>query len=185
MKQRWDKIILSELSAAFDALDDAQVEALIDELLKPGRRVLCVGVGRVLISMKAWVKRLRHMNIDLNFVGAESEEPIGEGDLLIVASASGESLFPVAIARKAKQLGATVLYLGCTPTSSADELADLRVILRGRTKFTPASDPVSIQPMSTLFEQQLYLLCDMITLEIMARLGWDEKTVKDRHANLE
>ena len=67
MKQRWDKIILSELSAAFDALDEAQVETLIDELLKPGRRVLCVGVGRVLISMKAWVKRLRHMNIDPNF----------------------------------------------------------------------------------------------------------------------
>ena len=40
MKQRWDKIILSELSAAFDALDEAQVETLIDELLKPGRRVL-------------------------------------------------------------------------------------------------------------------------------------------------
>ena len=94
MKQRWDKLILRELSAAFDALDETQVEALIDELLKPGRRVLCVGVGRVLISMKAWVKRLRHMNIDLNYVGAESEEPIGRGDLLIVASASGESLFP-------------------------------------------------------------------------------------------
>lgn len=185
MKQRWDKIILRELSDAFDALDEAQVERLIDELLKPGRRVLCVGLGRVLISMKAWVKRLRHMNIDLNYVGAESEEPIGKGDLLIVASASGESLFPVAIAKKAKQLGATVLYLGCTPTSSADELADLHVLLRGRTKFTPADDPVSIQPMSTLFEQQLYLLCDMITLEIMDRLGWDEKTVKERHANLE
>ena len=45
--------------------------------------------------------------------------------------------------------------------------------------------PVSVQPMSTLFEQQLYLLCDMITLEIMDRLGWDEATVKARHANLE
>ena len=185
MKQRWDKIILRELTDAFDALDEAQMQRLVDELLVPGRRVLCVGVGRVLISMKAWVKRLRHMNIDLNYVGAESEEPIGRGDLLIVASASGESLFPVAIARKAKQLGATVLYLGCTPTSSANALADLHVLLRGRTKFTPANDPVSVQPMSTLFEQQLYLLCDVITLEIMARLGWSEETVKERHANLE
>lgn len=108
-----------------------------------------------------------------------------QGDLLIVASASGESLFPVAIAKKAKQFGATVLYLGCTPASSADELADLHVLLRGRTKFTPPGDPVSVQPMSTLFEQQLYLLCDMITLKIMDRLGWDEATVKARHANLE
>lgn len=40
MKKRWDKLILRELSAAFDALDETQVEALIDELLKPGRRVL-------------------------------------------------------------------------------------------------------------------------------------------------
>ena len=44
---------------------------------------------------------------------------------------------------------------------------------------------ISIQPMSTLVEQQLYLLCDVIALEIMKRNGWTEETVKNHHANLE
>ena len=144
MKQRWDKIILNELSAAFDALDETQVETLIDELLKPGRRVLCVGVGRVLISMKAWVKRLRHMNIDLNFVGAESEEPIGKGDLLIVASASGESLFPVAIARKAARRDRALSRLhadklrGRACGSSRDPARQNKVHAGVRSRFDPA-----------------------------------------------
>ena len=185
MKRRWHEVIIQELSQAMDKLDDSQLDTLIEAMTRPGRRVLCVGVGRVLLSMKAWVKRLRHLDIDLNFVGAESEEPIGPGDLLLVASASGESLFPVAIARKAKQLGAEIIYIGCTIPSSASELADHVVRLAGRTKFSRPEDPVSVQPMSTLFEQQLYLLCDAITLEIMDRRGWDEAYVKSKHANLE
>ena len=185
MKQRWHQIILQELAQSMDKLDDSQLDALVDAMTRPGRRVLCVGVGRVLLSMKAWVKRLRHLDIDLNFVGAESEEPIGPGDLLLVASASGESLFPVAIARKAKSLGAEIFYIGCTVPSSASELADKILQLAGRTKFSKPDDPVSVQPMSTLFEQQLYLLCDAITLEIMDRRGWNEAYVKSKHANLE
>ena len=185
MKRPWHQVILSELTDAMNRIDESQLDALVAAMTTPGRRVLCVGVGRVLISMKAWVKRLRHLDIDLNFVGAESEEPIGPGDLLLVASASGESLFPVAIARKAKSMGAEIIYIGCTVPSSASELADKVVQLAGRTKFSRPEDPVSIQPMSTLFEQQLYLLCDAITLEIMDRNGWDEAYVKNKHANLE
>ena len=185
MNFRWHEVILHELSEAMAHIDDKQLDQLIADMTQPRRRVLCVGVGRVLISMKAWVKRLRHLDIDLNFVGAESEEPIGVGDLLLVASASGESLFPVAIARKAKELGAQVIYIGCTVPSTASSLADHVVQLSGRTKYSRPEDPVSIQPMSTLFEQQLYLLGDMIALELMNRNGWDEAYVKNRHANLE
>ena len=90
-----------------------------------------------------------------------------------------------AIARIARNLGARVAYLGCTPGSSVDELADLRLLMRGRTKVpTPGAYP-SRQPMSTLFEQELYLLGDIVALEVMERRGWTEEDVRDRHANLE
>ena len=81
--------------------------------------------------------------------------------------------------------GAQVIYIGCTVPSTASSLADHVVKLSGRTKFSRPEDPVSIQPMSTLFEQQLYLLGDVIALELMERNGWDEAYVKSRHANLE
>ena len=183
--QAYRQIVIGELDRTLSAVDEGQYQAFVAALTQPGRRVLCVGVGRVLISMKAWVKRLVHLDIDINYVGSESERPIGPGDLLIAASASGESIFPVAIAKKAKELGAQVAYLGCTPGSAVDRLADLRLILQGRTKFTGKDQPVSVQPMSTLFEQQLYLLCDIITLDLMQRNGWEESYVKGRHANLE
>lgn len=185
MKNDWKAVILGELTQALSRVDEQQLDALVDGLTVPGRRVLCVGVGRVLISMKAWVKRLRHLDIDINFVGAESEEAIRPGDLLLAVSSSGESIYPVAISQKAKSLGAQVFYIGCTPGSSVDACADQRLLLAGRTKFDRPGEFSSIQPMSTLVEQQLYLLCDVVALEIMARKGWDNEMVKDRHANLE
>lgn len=39
--------------------------------------------------------------------------------------------------------------------------------------------------MSTLFEQELFLLGDVVALEVMERRGWTENSIKDRHANLE
>ena len=71
MNARWHEVIVKELSDSMACINEGQLDALIAELTQPNRRVLCVGVGRVLISIKAWVKRLRHLDIDINFVGAE------------------------------------------------------------------------------------------------------------------
>lgn len=184
MIEKWRESIINELSEALEHIDPQQFDELVNGLLQ-ARRILCIGVGRVLISMKAWVKRLKHFDLDINYVGAETEEPIGKGDMLLVTSASGESLFPVAIAKKAKELGVRVAYIGCTRDSSIDVLADQRLYIKGRTKFSSPGEDISIQPMSTLFEQQLMLLGDMIALEIMARRGWLEEDIKYRHANME
>jgi len=185
MKKNWNEIILQELGDAMSRLQEEQLDSLAEALLTSDSKVLCVGVGRVMISLKAWVKRLRHLGIHINYVGSESEDPVGTGDLVLVASASGESIFPVQIAKKAKSVGAKVFYIGCTPGSSVDCLADGRLLVAGRTKFSGPEDLVSIQPMSTLFEQQLYLLCDSLALEIMERKGLTEESVKHYHANLE
>ncbi len=184
MLAQYTELILDELAQSLRRIDNAQLDRFLEELIMP-RRVLCVGVGRVLISMKAWVKRMVHLSIDIDYVGSETERPIGKGDLLIVASSSGESVFPVSIARIAKQKGAAIAYVGCTKTSTCAMLADFCVLLPGRTKFAQSGEFASRQPMSTLFEQQLYLLCDILTLEIMGKKGWSEADIKDRHANLE
>ena len=185
MKQIWQKTILAELEQAMATLKEEEMDRLVEAMMQPGRRVLIVGVGRVLLSMKAWVKRMRHLDIDINYVGSETEEAIRPGDLLVVASGSGESIFPVAIARKAKELGAEIAYVGCTVGSSAEELSDLRVVLSGRTKQSGTGGFATIQPMSTLFEQQLFLLGDALSLEMMDRRGWSEAEIVAHHANLE
>lgn len=177
-------LVLDELTRSLAYVKPEEFNRLLDEIMLP-RRVLAVGVGRVLISMKAWVKRLVHLDIDINYVGSETERPVDTGDLLIVASSSGESMFPAGIAKIARQKGAKVAYIGCTPDSTAAGLSDFKLILPGRTKFARTGEFVSVQPMSTLFEQQLYLLGDILTLEVMHRKGWSETDIKNRHANLE
>lgn len=179
------QLILKELADTLPTIEDAQFDALVDALLVPGRRVELMGVGRVLISLKAWVKRMKHLEIDINYVGNETEPPVRPGDLVVIGSASGESKLPVAIARIAKDKGAQVAYVGCTPGSTVDQLADIKLYLKGRTKFPNGNEYPSKQPMSSLFEQELYLLGDVIALEVMDRRGWVEEDIKDRHANLE
>lgn len=178
-------LVLGELQDTLPTISEEEFSDLVDQMMVPGRRVLVMGVGRVLISLKAWVKRMKHLGIDINYVGDETELPVHEGDLLIVGSSSGESKLPVAIAKIAKGLGVHVAYVGCMPDSTIAKMADSRLLLRGRTKFPTANEYPSKQPMSTLFEQELYLLGDVIALEIMERRGWTEEDVKDRHANLE
>ncbi|MDO5563933.1 MAG: sugar isomerase [Eubacteriales bacterium] len=185
MTKNWTKLILLELNDTLLAIDENKMDDLIEELCKKERKVFVVGVGRVLISLKSWVKRLCHMGIDINFVGSETEKPIQNTDLLIVASSSGESIFPYQIAKKAKKYNANIFYIGCTKDSSIDQISNNRLILKGHTKLSNVNEYKSIQPMSTLFEQQLFLLCDIIALEIMHKNSWNEEVVKEKHANLE
>ncbi len=185
MRQQATQLILKELCETLPTIDEEEFSTFVDELLVPQRHVLLMGVGRVLIALKAWVKRMRHLDIDINYVGDETEMPVGAGDLVVIGSSSGESHLPAEIARIAKNLGASVAYIGCTRGSTVDQLADRRIILKGRTKFASTNEYPSLQPLSTLFEQQLFLLSDVVALEILNRRGWTESDVRHRHANLE
>ena len=178
-------LVLKELGETLPSIDEGQLDCLVDELMVPGRRVLVMGVRRMHISLKAWVKRLKHLGIDINYVGDETEMPVRANDLVLIGSSSGESRLPAEIGRIACEKGADVFYVGCTVGSTIDSLASHRLILRGRTKFAGPGEYASKQPMSTLVEQELFLLGDIVALEVMGRMGWTEKDVKDRHANLE
>lgn len=178
------KTVLTELNDTLPMLIEKELFALYNALIKSDK-VVVVGVGRVMISLKAWVKRLKHLGIDINYFGSETESAIGLNDLVIVASSSGETIIPKIIAEKAKEIGTSVFYIGCTPGSTVDKLADKRLYLVGKSKFKTEKEYPSRQPMSTLFEQQLYLLGDILAAYIMRELNIDETHVKNRHANLE
>lgn len=176
-------IVLSELGEALSAVDPAQVEAAIGAL-RGSRRVFLIGVGRVFLALQAFAKRLNHLGIEAWPVGAANEPALERGDLLVAGSGSGESVVPVAIARKAKDLGARILYVGASPASTLGRLADLVLRIPCATKTAPADGVPSAQPMTTLFEQTLLLLADAISLVIVRRAGIDPRSY-GRHANLE
>jgi 6-phospho-3-hexuloisomerase len=179
------KIVLDELGEALGAVDEKQVNQLVDMILS-SEQVFVVGVGRVLLMLQAFAKRLNHLGINANFVGAIDEPAITDKDLLIVGSGSGESAFPLAIVKIAKKYNAKIAHIGSNGESSMKAYEDLFVRIPCRTKLDLKDEINSRQPMSSLFEQSLLLLTDMVSMMIVDRKHiTDIHSLWKKHANLE
>lgn len=176
--------ILEELTKTLSKIDDESIDNMI-EMLLDADKVFFVGVGRVLLSLEAIAKRLAHLGIHTVVVGQITEPAITEKDVLIVGSGSGESLFPLGIARKAKHFNAKIIHIGANPNSSMREITDLFVRIPVQTKLGLAGEIPSIQPMTSLFEQSLLLLGDSVALEIIRKNNVDMPELWKYHANLE
>ena len=142
-------LILGEIGRALDAVDPAQVEAFMDALLD-AEQIFVIGVGRVMLSLQAFAKRLNHLGIAAHCVGDINEPAITGRDLLVVASGSGESVVPVAIARIAKERQARVAHIGSNPHSSLAPMADLFVRIPVRTRLALGDELPSEQIMTSL-----------------------------------
>ncbi|MDF9823808.1 6-phospho-3-hexuloisomerase [Breznakia sp. PF5-3] len=178
------KIIIEELNNTMNSIDEQQVQELIN-LICSAEKVFFVGVGRVLLSLQAIAKRLAHLGIQTVVVGQITEPAITDKDLLIVGSGSGQTAFPLAMAKKAKQFEANVAHIGANPDSPMKEYSNLFVRIPVRTKLYLPDEIPSKQPMTSLFEQSLLLLGDTIALMLIEDQNIDMKSLWQYHANLE
>ena len=138
------QLVLDECRQALGKVDEGQVKEFIS-LVYSSEKVFFIGVGRVLLSLEAFAKRLAHLGIDAVVVGEITEPAFTDKDLLVVGSGSGESLFPVAIAKKAKSIGGKVVHIGSNENSSMKEVTDLKdsskdKIIQRRRNFIRAAD---------------------------------------------
>ena len=178
------EMIVGECAAALGRIDAEDSERLLD-MIEGSEQVFFVGVGRVLLSLQAICKRFAHLGISTHYVGEITEPAITGKDLLIAGSGSGESLFPVAIARKAKSIGAKVAYIGSNRESTIAGLADLMVRIPVQTKLARADELKSNQPMTSLFEQCLLLYGDALAKTLIDRRNIHMPDLWMHHANLE
>ena len=178
--------VIKEIKTTLDSIDPASVERLTQDILAADQ-VFFVGVGRVMLSLQAMCKRFVHLGIKANYVGAINEPAITEKDLLIVGSGSGESFFPLGIARKARACapGCKIVHIGSNPNSSMKEVADYIVRIPVRTKLYLEDEVESCQIMTSLFDQSLLLLGDVIAKMIVEERQLDMKSLWRYHANLE
>jgi len=177
--------VLGELKRTLDSVDPAQLERLRDEILKADQ-VFFVGVGRVMLALQCVCKRLAHLGIRAHYVGEITEPAITKDDLLIVGSGSGGSLFPLGIAKKARAaVDCTIVHIGSNPNSEMKDIADFMVRLPVRTKWYLEDEIDSCQPMTSLFEQSVLLLGDVLAKMIIEEKNLDMKGLWQYHANLE
>ena len=177
--------VLDELKRTLDSIDPASVEQLAQAILEADQ-VFFVGVGRVLLSLQCVCKRLAHLGIRAHYVGEITEPAITEKDLLIVGSGSGASLFPLGIAKKARSaVGCRIVHIGSNPNSEMQDIADFMVRIPVRTKFYLEDEIDSCQIMTSLFEQSVLLLGDILAKIIVEQRQLDMKALWQYHANLE
>ena len=160
--------VTAELERTLKSIDPSQLERLKNEILKADQ-VFFVGVGRVMLALQCMCKRLAHLGIKAHYVGEITEPAIKKDDLLIVGSGSGGSLFPLGIAKKARAaVDCTIVHIGSV-----------------RTKLYLEDEIDSCQPMTSLFEQSVLLLGDVLAKMIIEEENLDMKGLWQYHANLE
>lgn len=177
--------VIEELRKTLDSIDPESLEKLTEAILE-AEQVFFIGVGRVLLSLQAVCKRLAHLGIRAHYVGEITEPAITKNDLLIVGSGSGASLFPLNIARKArKTVDCKIVHIGSNPNSEMKDICDFMVRVPVRTKFYLEDEIDSCQIMTSLFEQTLLLVGDILAKMIVERQQLDMKGLWQYHANLE
>ena len=190
--------VVGELGVT-SALVCAESSALLTEQLLQADRVFICGMGRSGFAMRGFAMRLSHMGIAAHFVGETTTPPIAaSGDLLLVGSGSGRTPSLLSHAEKVQAMGGDSKVALIT-TDSGSPLGGVAQATGGATLVLPAPTPKaqavvavagsgtvsSVQPMASLFEQTMGLMCDALVLELMERTGQGAEEMFGRHTNLE
>lgn len=184
-----DSVIERILSEVADCVRQVSAENLIQAavLMESSPRIFVAGAGRSGLCMRALGMRLMHLGKTVYVAGETTTPSIAATDLLIIGSGSGRTTGLIAMAERARRQGAKILLFTTDPTSPLAELADYRVVIPAPSLKTAEgiSGFVSAQPMGTLFEQSMLILCDSLILGLMQRTGITVAQMFERHANLE
>jgi 6-phospho-3-hexuloisomerase len=178
--------VLSELQACVSQVSAESLNQAL-ALIESAPRIFVTGAGRSGLCMRAFGMRLMHLGKNVYVVGETTTPGIAIEDLLILGSGSGRTSSLLAMARQARSHDAKVLLFTTDATSPMAELADQLVLIpvQSLTMNEEKRDRMSIQPMGTLFEQSLLILCDILILELMRQTGVSAAYMLGLHANLE
>jgi 6-phospho-3-hexuloisomerase len=137
--------------------------------------------------MKAFGMRLMHMGKTVHVVGETTTPAITAGDLLVIGSGSGQTASLMAIAGQAQRKEAKILLFTVAANSPLANLSDHRIVINAPSyrAYEGGHNLTSVQPLGTLFEQAMFILCDSLILGLMQRMGTSPVEMFERHANLE
>lgn len=179
------KAILAEITRTLSAINAGSTEELRDLILS-SKRIYIAGAGRSGLMTRGFAMRLMHMGLTAYVVGEIVTPAIGNGDLLLIASGSGETGSLVNMAKKARSLGAKVALVTIFPESTIGQISDVSLKIPASTpKSALENSATSIQPMGSLFEQCLMLTLDTLVMMLMEKLNLASDEMFRLHANLE
>ena len=183
MTGKYIKTIIDEIETVLKNIQQSDVDALIESILK-ANKIVVVGAGRVGYAIKGFGMRLGHLGLNAFTLGDSTVPSIGNGDLLIVASGSGETQTIFELVSIAKKNQSRIVAITGNPGSRIAALADSIVKVTAPSKTKAVKGIVSIQPMTTLNEQSLGIFFDAVVLQLMDKMHESHDTMWARHSNL-
>lgn len=176
--------VIEELGCTLRGVNPAALDQAV-LMIAESPAVFLAGAGRSALGIRGFAMRLMHMGLKAYVAGETTTPGIRKDELLVIGSGSGKTGSLVAMARKARETGAKILLLTMDPSSPIGESADHIIEIPAPTPKSDKSKSSSIQPMGTLFEQSLFLVCDLLVLLLMRKLNMTSEKMFTRHANLE
>jgi 6-phospho-3-hexuloisomerase len=170
-----------------ELIDFEKIEQFLDLLIKSytnNKMVFLYGAGRSGFIGRTFIQRLMHLGFKACFVSDTVTYRYNANEVLIIISGSGETTSPLAIAKKAKEIGGKVVLLTANPLSSIAKLSDLIIQIEGKSK-DKATESKTLAPYTSLFDISTFAILDTIGGIIMKILGVSENEIDKRHASIE
>jgi 6-phospho-3-hexuloisomerase len=182
------KLSLARLAAVFAGLDREAAVRLINSFLA-AKTVFVTGAGRSGLAVRCFAMRMTQLGMSVHVAGDTVAPAITAGDVLLVLSGSGGTASTTLLAKRAIAFGADVAAVTANPAGKIALIAKWIVVLP--VNVAPGGDAdgpgnsLLPQPLASLFEQASLLFLDVLSGELMLRLGRNEADMRRRHANLE
>lgn len=158
--------------------------AQLAEAIVDSKRIFVSGEGRSGLVLRMFAMRLMHLGCQDYVVGETITPSIQAGDLLIDCSGSGSTGNVVAIAQKAKKVGARIVSVTTQEESPLGQLADIVIKIEAAAKLDH-NNPNSQQFAGSLFEQSTLLLFDAVFHVLSQQSHKSTETLWAMHTNLE
>lgn len=184
------KKVQSEIEQVLSSIDETKLNEFVELVTRKNVKLLGYSAGRMGFGLKAFLMRLNHLGIPAYWLGDNYIPPMNENDVFICCSNSGTtaSVFNILEIFKNKAKGHIVSFVGNDESKMAQ---NSEIVIKFKTcngGLNSADDETkinSIQPMTTLTEQSMFVLFDVITMMIIERMNINIVETKKFHSNIE
>ncbi len=178
------KTVATEVNEIVQQIDADETKVLAEEIQK-AKRIFISGTGRSGLVGKIFAMRLMHSDYPVYVVGETITPSIEPNDLLLIISGSGSTGSLVLYAKKAKEADAKVALVTTNKDSAIGQIADQSVRIPAATKKRLETEPNTIQPLGSQFDQSAHLLLDAIVVYLLQHYPKESQNLNQKHANLE
>ena len=178
--------VQNEIAQVLGSIDESKLNEFVELLSRDGIKVMGYSAGRMGFGLKAFLMRLNHLGIPAYWLGDNYIPPMNENDVFICASNSGTtaSVFNILEIFKNKAKGHIVSFVGNEESKMAvnSEIAIKFKTCNGGLNSADDDTKInSIQPMTTLTEQSMFVLFDVIAMMLIEKKHIDIKETKKYH----